>query len=521
MSALDSILPALNAEAPSGGDGTAAQSAPPEKAGESFDHMMSRAISSAPTGTKKADAGPAGKLLCHFQPQHTIPDDSKLVAPHSGVKDSEDGGKKTGDTPKHSQTTSETKVVSGDIVSPENLQDPLASLLTPTPVQLTASAMTAAPALITVQALPAATPKAEASGNTTPPISIPQVQAGKLPAVSTGIFSKPTITRIVDGSKPKETQAVEKAATVVVPNSSHVSSAKPAAVSTEKMLQPLQAVAVEKEDSTGAKPAQAPQAVSEEAAAPKIFVAPDLLAKPSAPPVSAEHGTAVAKQDVPMKNGQQMNEVAGSGEKVLPGGAVLAAPEKNLPVRDAVAAPVPARIERADAIYTSAPAAAVSESGSRGDAAPVSTAVETRPQVVERTHEMVAAQAVRLQEAGSDVLRVVIKPDAGTQLSLELRQHGDGVEAQVTLQHGDFSQLNQHWGDLQQRLELRGVKLSPLADGQSFANFGNSQNSFQHRPDQAAEEDSLAGAFGGFSPAGRIAETPALPASSRGWEGWA
>ena len=524
MSSLDSILPALNVELPAAGDGASAHSAPPEKAGESFDHLMSRALSSAPAEAKKTDAGPAGKSHCQPSQQNKAPEDSKIPGDSkpsgtkTGAKDSGDDDKNKGDVPKHSQATPEAKATCG------NFQNPPASLPSQTPAQVTATALTVAAALMTPPALTMATAKSAAGETAVPAVSISRAKPGKPAVASSAVFSKTTVVQTVDGGKPKEKQAVEKTANIVPANSSRDSSAKPAAVSTEKMLQPLQAVAEEKPDSTGAKAAKAPEAATDGAMTPKNFAAPDLPAKPAAQPAAAEHGTAVAKQDMPMKNGQQMNEVAGSGEKVLPGGAVLAAPEKNLPVRSPVVAPVPARVEQGDAIYTSSAStvtASVSEAASHGDVVSVSAAVETRPQVVERTHEMVAVQAVRLQETGSDMLRVVIKPDAGTQLSLELRQRGDGVEAQVTLQHGDFSQLNQHWTDLQQRLELRGVKLSPLADGQAFANFGNSQNSFQRRPDQAADGDLFAGAFGGFSPAGRIIETPALPVSPRGWEGWA
>lgn len=83
-------------------------------------------------------------------------------------------------------------------------------------------------------------------------------------------------------------------------------------------------------------------------------------------------------------------------------------------------------------------------------------------------------------------MQVVIKPAAGTQISLELRQHGGTVEVQAVLQQGDFNHLNQQWSDLQQRLDQRGIRLAPLVDNGSFA--GNPGNeTFQQKQGQTAE----------------------------------
>jgi hypothetical protein len=50
------------------------------------------------------------------------------------------------------------------------------------------------------------------------------------------------------------------------------------------------------------------------------------------------------------------------------------------------------------------------------------------------------------------------------------------VEAQAVLHHGDYEFLNQHWAELQQRLEPRGVHLSALETSSfSSSNQGNSQ----------------------------------------------
>ncbi|HEU5397430.1 MAG TPA: hypothetical protein VFV81_09695 [Verrucomicrobiae bacterium] len=97
---------------------------------------------------------------------------------------------------------------------------------------------------------------------------------------------------------------------------------------------------------------------------------------------------------------------------------------------------------------------------------------------VERVRELVSFQVMRLQEAGGGELRVVVKPDTGTQLSLNLRQHEDAaVTVQAVVERGNFELLNRHWPELQQQLESRGVRLTPLA--QAETSFGGGSEGFR------------------------------------------
>ena len=126
--------------------------------------------------------------------------------------------------------------------------------------------------------------------------------------------------------------------------------------------------------------------------------------------------------------------------------------------------------------------------------------------------------AARLSDSGNNSMQVVIKPDAGTQLSLELRQQGGSVHVQAVLQQGDFGHLSQQWSDLQQRLGQRGIQLAPLTDDGAYANSNGNEN-FQNKQSRTTEGvpevtfvDSPIGVF-----------TPdATPAPAyRGWETWA
>jgi hypothetical protein len=140
---------------------------------------------------------------------------------------------------------------------------------------------------------------------------------------------------------------------------------------------------------------------------------------------------------------------------------------------------------------------------------------EARLKAVERTHDMVALHAMRLVESKSDILSVVIKPAVGTELTLELRQRAGGVEAHAVLSRGDFQFLNQHWPELQQRLEQRGIKLAPLG---GEANFSQSNGQEQRSArDEAAQEAAVA--FAEFAAIGGATARRAM--SLNGWESWA
>ncbi len=147
---------------------------------------------------------------------------------------------------------------------------------------------------------------------------------------------------------------------------------------------------------------------------------------------------------------------------------------------------------------------------------------------VERTREMISLQAVQLQTAGTDEMRVVIKPDAGLQLSLNLHQRGDRVEVSAVLDRGNFDLLNRHWPELQQQLESRGVRVAPLTNADSFlgggsAGFRQSAASHGQPAEDAAEPvpaaTGTAARFRGLPPAAATAAASRI--SARRLETWA
>ena len=70
---------------------------------------------------------------------------------------------------------------------------------------------------------------------------------------------------------------------------------------------------------------------------------------------------------------------------------------------------------------------------------------DARMRALDRTQDMMALHSMRLVESKMDALSVIIKPAIGTELSLDLRQQADGVEAHATLLRGDHQFLSEQW----------------------------------------------------------------------------
>ncbi|HTB82184.1 MAG TPA: hypothetical protein VK742_00890 [Candidatus Sulfotelmatobacter sp.] len=236
--------------------------------------------------------------------------------------------------------------------------------------------------------------------------------------------------------------------------------------------------------------------------------------------VDKNDGTGVATDAIAMKNSENANKFAGSGMKNLPGGKIDPSPA-------AVPHPAVAGAQShgdfdPDLNFLSggnANSTALHEAGTL-ISVPLTTDVQVR--TAERTTEMVALQAVRLSRSDAESLSVVIKPGAGTELSLELRQKNGVIEAQAVLQRGDFQALNQHWPDLQQKLEQRGIKLAPLGGENNFSPGDQGQFSRQ-QPDQSSEESAQqASAFAEFTMAmNRGGATARLATATNANEWWA
>jgi hypothetical protein len=224
-----------------------------------------------------------------------------------------------------------------------------------------------------------------------------------------------------------------------------------------------------------------------------------------------------------MKNAEKVQKTAEPSLQNLPGGSAVTAGQAKLKAAEAPSTSPSIDLEKIAVASSTgqienpaAPATVVASTPT------VSTTVDARLTSIERTHDLVAMHALRLSQSGSDSLRIVLEPGGGTRLSLELRFSNGTVEAQAQLHRGDFQFLSNHWADLQQRLEPRGVHLGALKCSDQ-SNGG--QERFQQPGGQSADEQPGRSAFAQFALDGAISDSPcAKPARNKtnaGWETWA
>ena len=233
-------------------------------------------------------------------------------------------------------------------------------------------------------------------------------------------------------------------------------------------------------------------------------------------------GTGVAFNDSPMKNPKEENKVAGPAVKVLPVDDQTGASEKNLPPQMLVTSPHGTNDQGGNLNHGfggGSDASSVENHARISNTFDLPTLADARMRALDRAHDMMALHSMRLVESKLDMLSVVIKPAVGVELSLDLHQNGGGVDAEATLLRGDHQFLNQHWSELQQRLEERGIKLAALNyDTGSPANDGG-----QHQPQQPSQEEAAqqASAFAEFAAAQQGGATARLATAHDGWEFWA
>jgi hypothetical protein len=500
MSTLPNILPAANTDSFSDG-GVITYSGKPEKTGEPFDRLMARALSPASN-----EANPVVER--NQMTKNTAPDLQKSRAQTDAdsspqqTKKSKSGAQISGKAPVKksggdSDASTNSTTLSDINVAAINSENVLIQRLAPA----------------TVIADPKIELKAEAmtTGNAEEVLAVlPELKNQGQSAVKANSIGQA-------GGHGKIAAAVE-ALTVEKTNSTDSKISGPTAANSQT---PSTAKGVGT-DLTAPKLAEKSFVQSPQ---PEFSPGPGLSAK-SAPQKQPEvNGTSVAQQDVPMKKMEKTDKITSSAGKILPGAAVSVARENNLPSRENFSAAALSRAGQMAANVT----ANSSASNNANDAAPVSAdaanaivsgnTAEVRSRALERAQDIIVLHADRLSESGNASLQVVIKPGAGTQLSLELRQRGDGVEAQAVLQRGDFNHLNQQWPALQQQLEQRGIRLAPLVSDGNFVNSDN-PNTFQNTKNQSAESD-LIPALAEVAPIGSFAPTATRAGTHRGWESWA
>lgn len=143
---------------------------------------------------------------------------------------------------------------------------------------------------------------------------------------------------------------------------------------------------------------------------------------------------------------------------------------------------------------------------------------------LEKLESQIQHCAVRVEQAQPHFLAVTIRPDAHTELRLQLSMQNEQVQVKAECQRGDFAALEKDWGQLQKSLSDHGIRLGGLEQGSTFSSEGKwSAQHFEH-PEQRyrnpEEEKEPAMTLSSTKP--QPARPRALRASQAGaWETWA
>ncbi len=196
---------------------------------------------------------------------------------------------------------------------------------------------------------------------------------------------------------------------------------------------------------------------------------------PEGPKAPADlRGMMVAKSPITVEMMQQQDENAVSGQQNLPGARAFAEVSRKA----AQLPPSPHQLAVNESL-TSQPLPTPTTTAT--DDATVTPVNLHRLEGLEKLHAAVTDCTLLLKRADEQSLSVVIKPDAGTELTLHLRMHRGQVEATAEMQKGDRAAFEAGWKDLQQRLERQGVQLAALHSERTF-DFQQRGQHQQHPP---------------------------------------
>ena len=164
------------------------------------------------------------------------------------------------------------------------------------------------------------------------------------------------------------------------------------------------------------------------------------------------------------------------------------------------------------------------------DTGAVARAGGTPAERVERVEHMILKEASVVKQSGAESLAVVLKPDAQTELFLQINQRAGQIEAVVRFDRGDAAGLGLYWPQLRESLARMDVQLQPMKEFTQSNGGHNSQGSFSSADQQNSSgqrtprSTSWEGepAFGqAVSGRETMRQTVAKTRRQSGWESWA
>jgi hypothetical protein len=164
------------------------------------------------------------------------------------------------------------------------------------------------------------------------------------------------------------------------------------------------------------------------------------------------------------------------------------------------------------------------------DTAPIAPARESADEVsvpkVDPVEHRIANVVAEMKRLKPDSMTVLLKPDAQTELHLQLQMHDGRVDIEARVQRGDFAALNGQWAQLQQNLASQGIRLGGLQPTQApHASDSDSGGGLGQQPGGQPSQRDLSGPQhepGSPRPATTVGKSkPANNPSRRSWESWA
>jgi flagellar hook-length control protein FliK len=214
------------------------------------------------------------------------------------------------------------------------------------------------------------------------------------------------------------------------------------------------------------------------------------------------HGTVAAKQQQDMTRALKLNEFAASAEQILP--------REFTPFEDS-------QVEEALHRVDSPTRGLESHYIQWNPVSPCEVAaldkVEPAPSAPTATNELyhsVLEQAAILKHVRADSMTVVLKPDALTEILLQLSKTEDGISATLRVDRGHVAALADDWAHLANSLAHQGVQLTSSSENSDSARGGHSDRHQAPRGfgmDDAAETPRPKSKTKGTVSAARLPET--------------
>jgi hypothetical protein len=112
-------------------------------------------------------------------------------------------------------------------------------------------------------------------------------------------------------------------------------------------------------------------------------------------------------------------------------------------------------------------------------------AVLPRNSSVARLSDQLNGEVVLLQRMRSASMTAVLRPDAGSELRVDLRRREGRIEIRATLERGEAQAIAEGWPELQRQLQVQGVQLLPLERQPSATASGSLAESAGERSPQS------------------------------------